>query len=252
MTINHQMSLQHRRIQQGTVHQPSGNESSTQERIQPGEQYINHQMESSTQENTAGINASTHQMESSTQENTGGNMHQPSNGSSTQGEYSEEQCINHQMASNTGRIQQGIHNASTIKWVFNRENTAGNNASTIKWVFKYRRIQQGTMHQPSNGSSNRRIQQGTMHQPSNGSSTQWRIQQEQCIKSTQMSLQIRENTAGNNASTIKLSQQENTTGNNDQPSNESSTWRIQQGTMHQPSNEPQHRKNTGNNASTIK
>ncbi|CAG2227003.1 unnamed protein product [Mytilus edulis] len=133
------------------------------------------------------------------------------------GEYSREQCINHQMG-----LQQ--------------ENTAG---ETIKWVFntgEYR----GTMHQPSNGSSTQEEysrEQCINHQMS---LQHRRIQQEQCINH-QMGLQHRENTAGNNASTIKwvfntgeyskqcinhqmgLQHRKNTAVTMHQPSNESST-----------------------------
>ncbi|CAG2227002.1 unnamed protein product [Mytilus edulis] len=225
----------------GTMHQPS-NESLTW-RIQQ-EQCINHQMGLQHRKNTAGNNASTikwvfntgeytetmHQPsnESSTQENTAGTMHQPSNESSTQGEYSRgtmhqpsngsstqeeysrnnastikwvfntgeysrEQCINHQMSLQHMRIQQGtMHQPSNGSST--QENTAGNNASTIKWVFNTGRIQQGTMHQPSNESSTQEeYSRGTMHQPSNGSSTQGEYSREQCINH-QMSLQHRKNT----------------------------------------------------------
>ncbi|CAG2226984.1 unnamed protein product [Mytilus edulis] len=199
--INHQMGLQHRRIQQGTMHQPSN--------------------------------------ESSTQENTAGTMHQPSN--ETQGEYSREQCINHQMSLQHRKNTAGL--ASTIKWgEYSRNNASTiksnrrihqNNASTIKWSstqsstqgeysreqcinhqmsLQHRRIQQGTMHQPSKWVFNHQmgIQQGTMHQPSNGSSTQ-------------------ENTAGNNAPTIKYHKIRRIQGTMHQPSNGSSTQENMQG-----------------------
>ncbi|CAG2226999.1 unnamed protein product [Mytilus edulis] len=208
-------------------------------------------------------------------------MHQPSNGSSTQEEYSREHTM-HQMSlqiknglqpsneSQHRRIQQ--NNASTIKWVFNTGRIQQEQCINHQMGLQHRRIQQETMHQPSNGSSTQgeysrtmhqpsnesstqentagnnastikwvfntgRIQQGTMHQPSNGSSTQEKYSREQCINH-QMSLQHRKNTAGNNASTIKWV---------------FNTGRIQQGTMHQPSNESSTQENTaGNNASTIK
>ncbi|CAG2226995.1 unnamed protein product [Mytilus edulis] len=175
----------------GTMHQIHSNESSNKVKNTAGLQCINHQM-ASTHREYAGNNASTIKMSLQHRKNTE--------------EYSREQC------------------EQTIKWVFNtgeygeysliQGEYSRNNASTIKWVInsgEYSRTMnqmslnigriQGTMHQPSNGSStqentagnnastikwvfNRRIQQGTMHQPSNESSTQ-------------------ENTGGNNASTIK-------------------------------------------------
>ncbi|CAG2226987.1 WTAP [Mytilus edulis] len=231
------MGLQHRRIQQGTMHQPSNG--------------------SSTQENTAGNKCINHQM----------GLHQMG---LLLGEYSREQCINHQMglvsAGNRRMHQPSGNNASTIKWVFN----TGEYSRNINHQMGLQH-QQGTMHQPSNGSSTQEKNTageqgsstqentaGTMHQPSNGSSTQentagnnastikWvfntgRIQNhqmslqpsnefntgntavEQCINH-QMGLKHRENTAGNNASTINgSSTQENTAVIMHQPSNESTT-----------------------------
>ncbi|CAG2226993.1 unnamed protein product [Mytilus edulis] len=145
-----------------------------------------------------------------------------------------------------------------------RENSSRNNASTIKWVPNTGRIQQGTMHQPSNGvlTTGRNTAGNNHHQPSNGVFNTGRIQQETMHQPSNGS-STQENTAGNNASTIKWvlnterrisngsstqgeqlhqpsnesSTQENTAVTMHQPSNESTTQgRIQQGTMHQPSN----------------
>ncbi|CAG2226985.1 unnamed protein product [Mytilus edulis] len=177
--INHQMSLQHRRIQQGTMHQPSNG--------------------STTQEEYSNNNASTIK-----------------NGSSTQEEYSREQCINHQMGLQWGEYsrEQCINHQMGSTQKIQQEQCINHQMG-----FNTERIQQGTMHQPSNESStqeeysreqciNHQMKSSientavTMHQPSNESLQHRKYSRKQCINH-QMGLQHRKNTAGNNASTIK-------------------------------------------------